>query len=118
MNGSSADDPWEAHEGEDVSLGFIHERGQLRDFGAQLIRNLAPLLARCLGVLLNEGSANECSNDAAALAAGMGQDVTHEVHPTALPGGMQDFADGGLDAFVGIGDHQLDATQATPGELA
>ena len=77
---------WEAHEGEDVSLGFIHERGQLRDFGAQLIRNLAPLLARCLGIFLDEGSADEGGNDTTALATGVGQDIAHEVHPTALPG--------------------------------
>ena len=106
---------WEAHEGEDVSLGFIHERGELRHFGTQLIGNLAPLLASRLGILLNEGGADEGGNDTAALAAGVGQDIAHEVHPTALPGGMKDFADGGLNAFMGIGDHQLDATQATPG---
>ena len=46
------------------------------------------------------------------------QHVAHEVHATALPAGMQHFGDGGLDAFMGIGDHQLDAAQTTAGELA
>jgi hypothetical protein len=32
--------------------------------------------------------------------------------------GVQDFGDGGLDALVGVGDHQLDAAQAAAGELA
>jgi hypothetical protein len=35
-----------------------------------------------------------------------------------LPGGRQHLGDGGLDAFVGIGDHELDATQTAPRELA
>ena len=66
-------------------------RGELRHFGTQLIGDLAPLLARGLGILLNEGRANECSDDAAALATGMGKDIAHEVHAAALPRGMQHF---------------------------
>ena len=42
----------------------------------------------------------------------------HEVNATALPSGIQHLSDGGLDAFVGIRDHQLDATQAAAGQLA
>jgi hypothetical protein len=41
-----------------------------------------------------------------------------EVNPTTLPGGMQDLGDGRLDAFVGVGDHELDPAQAAPGRLA
>jgi hypothetical protein len=48
----------------------------------------------------------------------MGQHIAHEVHPTALPGGAEDLLHGRLDAFMGIGDDQLDAAQAAPGELA
>ena len=43
---------------------------------------------------------------------------THEVHAVALPGGVEHFADGGFDALMGVGHHQLDAAQATAGELA
>jgi hypothetical protein len=48
----------------------------------------------------------------------MGQDVAHEVDAAALPGGGEDLGDGGLDALVGIGDHQLDAAQAAPRQPA
>jgi hypothetical protein len=39
-------------------------------------------------------------------------------HPAALPGGMEQFGDRGLEAVVGIGDHQLDAAQPALAELA
>ena len=48
----------------------------------------------------------------------MRQDVAHEVHAAALPGGVEHLGDGRLDAFMGVRDHQLDAAQATAGELA
>jgi hypothetical protein len=31
---------------------------------------------------------------------------------------MHHFGDGRLDAFVGVGDHQLDPTQAAPGQAS
>ena len=48
----------------------------------------------------------------------MGQQIAHQMHAAALPCGMQHFGDGGFQSFMGIGDHQLDAAQATSGELA
>lgn len=36
----------EAHEGEDIGLGLVHQHCELRHFGAQLIGDLAPLAAR------------------------------------------------------------------------
>jgi hypothetical protein len=51
-----------------------------------------------------------------ALAPGMRQHVAHEVHPPALPAGMEHPGDRGFDAFVGIRDHQLDPAQSTAGE--
>jgi hypothetical protein len=47
----------------------------------------------------------------------MGQGVAHEVDAAALPGGGEDLGDGRLDALVGVGDDQLDAAQAAPGEF-
>jgi hypothetical protein len=75
----------EAHEGEDIGLRLVHERGELRHFRTELIGDLAPLLARGLGVVLNESGANEGGDHATALAAGMGEHVAHEVHSAALP---------------------------------
>src|SRR2546421_11854131 len=47
-----------------------------------------------------------------------GSNVAHEVNPAALPGGVEHLADGGLDALVGVRDHELDAAQTAAGELA
>ncbi|MCY1301914.1 hypothetical protein D3C81_1787200 [compost metagenome] len=43
----------------------------------------------------------------------MGEGVAHEVHPTALPGRLQHLGHSGLEALMGIGDHQLHSAQAT-----
>src|SRR5262249_30109174 len=50
--------------------------------------------------------------------AGMRESVAHEVHAATLPGGVEYLGNGGLDAFVSVRDDQLDAAQATAGELA
>jgi hypothetical protein len=55
---------------------------------------------------------------AAALAPGVSQEVAHKVHTTALPGGVQHLGDRRFQPLVRIGDHELDAAQAAPGELA
>jgi hypothetical protein len=39
-------------------------------------------------------------------------------NPAALPGRAEHLGDGGLQAFVGVGDDQLDASEATAGQLA
>src|SRR5512147_1461993 len=57
-------------------------------------------------------------NHAATALAGMGQRIAHEMNPASLPSGVQDFGDGGLQAFMGVGDHQLDPAPAAAGELA
>ena len=104
--------------GQHVGLGLVHQGGELRHLGAQLIGDLAPLRAGRLGVLLGEGGGDEGGDDAPALPAGMGQDIAHEVHAAALPGGMQYLGDRRLEPFMGIRDHQLHAAQAAPGQLA
>ena len=43
--------PGEAHVGEDVVLGFVHENGQLGHLGPELVGDLAPLGLRAGGVL-------------------------------------------------------------------
>ena len=87
-------------------------------FGRNLVGDGAPLGAGGLGRLLGEGGGDEGRDDPAAALAGMGQHVPHEVDATALPGGRQHLGDGGLQAFMGIGDDELDATQAATGQLA
>ena len=99
----------EGHVSQHVGLDLIHERGELGDLGSELIGDLAPLGAGGLGILLGEGGCDEGGDDAAALASGMGQQVTHEMDAAALPGGMKDLGDRGLQPLMGVGDHQLDA---------
>ncbi len=89
----------------------------LGTLGPQLVGHLAPLGAGGLGVLLGEGGADEGGDDAAALLAGMGQEVAHEVHPAALPGGVQDLGDGCLQALMRVRDDQLDAAQTARASL-
>jgi hypothetical protein len=48
----------------------------------------------------------------------MRQGVAGDVHAAALRGRVEDLADGGPDALMGIGDDPLDAAQTAPGELA
>src|SRR5262245_35122087 len=48
----------------------------------------------------------------------MRQDIAHEVDTAALPSGIEHLGDGALDAFMRVGEHQLDAAQAATGELA
>mgnify|MGYP000432239854 CR=1 FL=1 len=44
----------------------------------------------------------------------MGQQVAHQMHFASLPrGALEHAGDGGLQAGVGVGDHQLDAVEAT-----
>ena len=107
--------PGEAHVGEDVVLGFVHENCQLGDLGPELVGDLTPLDLRAVGVLLGEGGGDEGGDDAPALAAGMGQQVAGEVHAAALPCGAEDPGRGGLQALVVVGDHQLHAAQPAPG---
>ncbi len=104
--------------GQDILLGLVHELGQLRQAWSHLVGYLAPLgLGRGL-VLLGEDGADEGGGEATAVAPSMGQQVAHEMHAAALPGGIQHSACGGLQPLVGIGDHQLDAAQATTGQSA
>ena len=106
------------HEGEDVDLGLVEEGGELGQLGAQLVGDLTPLLAGGVGRALGEGGRHEGRDDAAAALAGMGEGVAHGVDAAAPPGGVHQLGDGGFDAFVGVGDDELDAAQASPAQLA
>ena len=74
----------EGHVGEDVVLGLVHEGGELRRLGPELVGDQAPLGARRPGVVLGEDGGDEGGDDAPALAAGMGEQVAHEVDAGAV----------------------------------
>lgn len=108
----------EAHVGENIGLCFVEEAGEPGQFWTELIGDPTPLDAGGSGVVLREGGGDEGGDDTASALAGVRENVAHEVDAAALPGGVQHLGDGGLDAFVGVGDHQLDAAQAAASELA
>ena len=42
----------------------------------------------------------------------------HDIHPAALPGGIENLGDGGLQHLLRVGDHQLGAARTAPGQAA
>ena len=69
----------EAHVGEHIGLGVVHQGGKLGDAGPRLVGDLAPLFARGLSVVLGEGGADPGGDDAPLGPAGIGERVAHEV---------------------------------------
>ena len=106
------------HAGEDISLCLIHNGGQFRDLGTDLIGDGAPLAAGRLGRFLGERGGDKGRDNASSALTGVGQHVSHEVNPAALPGSAEHFGDSGFDRLMGIRDHQLDAAQAPAREFA
>jgi hypothetical protein len=99
----------EAHVGQHVGLRFIHHGGQFRHARAELVGDLAPWRLSGLGVVLGERGGDEGGDHTAALFAGVGQDVAHEMDAAALPGGAEHAFDGGFQSLVSIGDDELHA---------
>ena len=77
-------------------------------------------LFHCLGyrVLLRESGTDEGRGDATAVASGVREQIAHKVNAATLPGSTKHSADRGFQSFMGIGDHQLHATQTAAGQLA
>ncbi len=116
--------PWKGHVGQHVMFAGVHQVREFRPSGPQLLRHLAPSLAR----MGRSGWSKACRNeplsaigprtmasgrDHRVLAAGhMRQGVAHPMDPTALPRGLEDPRDGGLQAGMGVADHQPHAIQA------
>src|SRR5436190_832726 len=75
----------EAHERKYVGFRLVHERGEFRHLGTQLIGNLTPLHPSRIRILLDEGGADEGSDNTPAIAASMGEHIAHKVYAAALP---------------------------------
>src|SRR3984957_6503577 len=108
----------EVHISKHIVLGLVHKGGKLWQAGLHLVDYLAPLDPSGGLVLLCEDGADKGGGDPAAIAPGMCEQVAHEVNPAVLPGGVQYACDGGLQPFMGVGDHQLDAAQPATGQRA
>jgi hypothetical protein len=70
----------EAHVGEHIGLGIVHQCGELADARPGLIGDLSPLLAGSLGIILGEGGADPGRDDAALCLSGVRQGIAHEVN--------------------------------------
>ena len=102
----------EGHVGQNVVLAGVHEIGQLRPTRAQLLGHLAPGLSGMGAVGLIEGLADRGGDDGVLAPGHMREGVAHPVNAAALPGGFEDPGDGGLEAGVGVADHQPDPAKA------
>ena len=106
----------EGHVGEHVMLGLVHQPTEFLEPGPQLIGDVSPDLARGLAIGLDEGLADGGGDNRLLRLWHVGQRIAHEVHATALPCRADDPLDGGLQPFVRVRDHELDAAQAASGQ--
>ncbi len=79
------------HVGQHVVLGVIHQRGQPRHLGSDLISDTAPLGAGGLGSVLREGGGDEGGDHSAAALVGMSGDIPLKMDAAALPRGAEHF---------------------------
>ena len=93
----------QVHVGEHVLLGGVHQRGEPRYLGPQLVGYGVPLTVGSRGVLVGIDGADPGRDDAALGLAGMSERVAGEVDPAALPSGAEHLRDRGLQALVGVG---------------
>ena len=114
------------HVGQHVVLAGVHQVGQLGPAGTQLFGDLAPGLAGMGAVGLVEGPADRGGDDGVLAAGDVGQRVPHPVNAAALPvpatidpldqsldaSTLEHASDGGLEAGVGVADHQPHAAAA------
>ena len=93
---------WEAHIGEYVLLGGIHELGEFGDIRPELIGDLAPLALGRVGRFMRVGGGDERRDDTPAAIAGMGERIAGEVRAAALPDCAEHARYCRLDALMGI----------------
>jgi hypothetical protein len=112
----------EGVEGQDVLLGVLEHRRDLRQRSLELRGGLAEALA---GVLTGGGAEDRTDQrrqQPVLVLASMPEAVAEEVHGAALPRRAEDLGQRGLQPGVGVTDRQLHADQAAldqrPEELA
>lgn len=90
------------HVRQHVGLALVDERAELGPFGAQLVSDVAERLAGSGAIGLDE-RLPERGRDHALLALGdVCLGVAHPMNPAPLPGGADNAADRGLEAFVRV----------------
>ena len=99
----------EAHVGEDVRFGAIHQFGQFLILRPQLIGNDAPLRDCGVEGVLREHGVDRSKHHLPLTLAGVGQGVAQEVYLAALPGGSEDLRCGGFKTLMSVRDDELHA---------
>ncbi len=74
----------EGHVGQDIGLGVVHQRAELRPSGAELIGDVAPGSGRGGVVGLNEGLPDGGRDDGGLAARDVRERIPHEVHAGAV----------------------------------
>ena len=88
-------------------LAGIHEIRKLGPAGADLIGHAMLCLGGMGAVRLLEGLADCCGHDGVLALGDVGQRVAHPVDAAALPSCFEGPSNGGLEACMGIADHQF-----------
>src|SRR4051812_32656248 len=104
----------EARAGQHVVLALVHQRGELRPAGPELVGHLPPDLVRARLVGLQERLAQRGGDHRLLALAHVRQGAPHPVDSAALPGGAQHAPDRALEALVGVRDDELHALEAAP----
>ena len=103
----------EAHVGQHVVLALVHEGGKLGPARAELIGHVPEGRVGSFPTGLKEHLAERRGDHALLPLGHVGQRVAQPMDPAALPGGAEHAPDRTLEPLVGVGDHQLDALEAT-----
>lgn len=103
----------ERHVSQHIVLGFIHETGEFWPFAAKLVGDMPLGLAGAGRIRLQKGLAQGGRNHGVLSLGDASQGVSHPVDPATLPCGSERLGDGGLETFMGIGDDQLYAGEAS-----
>ena len=97
-------------------LSLVHQFGDVAEPLAQAVGDLAPAGMGLVGVGLGEDGLHHRADHPLVGLAQAGQQIALKMHAAALPSGTQDLACGGLQALVGVADHQLNTAQAAARE--
>jgi hypothetical protein len=101
----------EPAEGEEVFGGVAEHGGDVGELGLEHVGDSSSW-EDVVGFGLGEDRADGGGDHLGGGFGDPGEDVAHEMHPAALPGGTDEHrGDGGLEAEMVIGDDELHAAQ-------
>lgn len=103
----------EGHLGEHVGFAVDDEVGKLRPAGAHHVGDVQNRRPCRRMVRLLERLAQRRGEHGVLALRHVSERIAGPVHAAALPSGAEDAGNCRLQAFVGVGDHQLDAGKAT-----